>query len=160
MRDPALRRGRSSIASSRGLWPLPFAHDLPDVELLPSQRQAASLGELVRGGGEVSREQDSDRRAQDRPSQRAVLSNLSPGLVALRYAVESGKTKGAKIHRPVLFGENGTPSVNYEIDAFHDELGIAAEVEAGRGAAGNADYRDIVRTSCTFSGVVRRHLCK
>jgi hypothetical protein len=33
--------------------------------------------------------------------------------------------------------------------AFHDELGIAVavEVEAGRGAAGNADYRDIVRTS-------------
>jgi hypothetical protein len=41
----------------------------------------------------------------------AVLSNLSPGL-ALGYAVESGKTKQAKIHRPVLFGENGTPSVN------------------------------------------------
>jgi hypothetical protein len=77
----------------------------------------------------------------------AVLSNLSPGLVALGYAVESGKTKQAKSHRPVLFGENGTPSVNYEIDAFHDELGIAVEVEAGRGAAGNADYRDIVRTS-------------
>jgi hypothetical protein len=77
----------------------------------------------------------------------AVLSNLSPGLVALGYVVESGKTKQAKIHRPVLFGENGIPSVNYEIDAFHDELGIAVEVEAGRGAAGNADYRDIVRTS-------------
>ena len=77
----------------------------------------------------------------------AVLSELAPGLVALGYAVESGKTKEAKIHRPVLFGENGTPSVKYEIDAFHDELGIAVEVEAGRGAAGNADYRDIVRTS-------------
>jgi hypothetical protein len=40
----------------------------------------------------------------------------------------------------------GAPEVNYEIDAFHDELGIAVEVEAGRGAAGNADYRDIVRS--------------
>src|SRR5215469_10122476 len=77
----------------------------------------------------------------------AVLGALASGLVALGYAVESGKTKAAKIHRPVLFGENGIPSVNYEIDAFHDELGIALEVEAGRGAAGNADYRDIVRTS-------------
>jgi hypothetical protein len=46
-----------------------------------------------------------------------------------------------------LFGENGAAEVNYEIDAFHDKLGIAVEVEAGRGAAGNADYRDIVRTS-------------
>jgi hypothetical protein len=77
----------------------------------------------------------------------AVLSELSPGLVALGYVVESGKTKAAKIHRPVLFGENGSPVVNYEIDAFHDELGVAVEVGAGRGTAGNADYRDIVRIS-------------
>jgi hypothetical protein len=77
----------------------------------------------------------------------AVLSELSPGLQALDYVVESGKTQAAKIRRPVLFGENGHPEVNYEIDAFHDQLGIAVEVEAGRGAAGNADYRDIVRTS-------------
>ena len=66
-----------------------------------------------------------------------VLKELAPGLVALGYAVESGKTKAAKIFRPVLFGENGAPEVNYEIDAFHDQLGIAVEVEAGRGAAGN-----------------------
>jgi hypothetical protein len=77
----------------------------------------------------------------------AVLLELAPGLQELGYSVESGKTKDAKIFRPVLFGENGVPAVNYEIDAFHDELGIAVEVEAGRGAAGNADYRDIVRTS-------------
>ena len=76
-----------------------------------------------------------------------MLSELSPGLLALGYDVESGKTQTAKIRRPVLFGENGNPEVNSEIDAFHDELGIAVEVEAGRGAAGNADYRDIVRTS-------------
>ncbi len=47
----------------------------------------------------------------------------------------------------MLFGENGVARVSYEIDAFHDELGIAVEVEAGRGAANNADYRDIVRTA-------------
>jgi hypothetical protein len=76
-----------------------------------------------------------------------VLSVLAPGLVALGYAVETGKTKAGKIVRPVLFGENGAAEVSYEIDAFHDALGIAVEVEAGRGAAGNADYRDIVRTS-------------
>jgi hypothetical protein len=76
----------------------------------------------------------------------AVLSNLSPGLVALGYVVESGKTKQAKIHRPVLFGENGIPSVNYEIDAFHDDLGIAVEVEGGpwcgrkRGLPGYCPY--------------------
>jgi hypothetical protein len=95
---------------------------------------------------------DIDCRAQDRPGQRCRAQQSEPGLVALGYAVESGKTKQAKVHRPVLFGENGTPSVNYEIDAFHDELGIAVEVEAGRGAAGNADYRDIVRTSLILDG--------
>jgi len=76
-----------------------------------------------------------------------VLKEIAPGLQGLGYVVETGKTKAAKIFRPVLFGENGVPEVSYEIDAFHDGLGIAVEVEAGRGAAGNADYRDIVRTS-------------
>ena len=76
-----------------------------------------------------------------------VLRELAPELRVLGFSVESGKTKAEKIFRPVLFGENGVPVVNYEIDAFHDVLGIAVEVEAGRGAAGNADYRDIVRTS-------------
>lgn len=76
-----------------------------------------------------------------------VLKELRPGLIALGYAVESGRTVAGKIFRPVLFGECGSPEVSYEIDAFHDDLGIAVEVEAGRGAAGNADYRDIVRTS-------------
>jgi hypothetical protein len=65
----------------------------------------------------------------------------------LGYLVESGKRAGQRIERPVLFGEAGVPTVRYEIDAFHDGHGIAVEVEAGRGAKGNADYRDIVRTS-------------
>jgi hypothetical protein len=37
--------------------------------------------------------------------------------------------------------------VSYEIDAVHDEKGIVVEIEAGRGARGNAVYRDLVRTS-------------
>ena len=66
---------------------------------------------------------------------------------ALGYQVETGKNRAQKVQRPVLFGENGRPEVVYEIDAFHDDLGIAVEVEAGRGAKGNADYRDTVRNS-------------
>lgn len=76
-----------------------------------------------------------------------VLRELSPGLLGMGFDVEAGKTQAAKISRPVLFGENGAPRVSYEIDAFHDAHGIAVEVEAGRGAHNNADYRDIVRTS-------------
>jgi hypothetical protein len=77
----------------------------------------------------------------------AVLQAMAAGLIKLGYAVETGKTAAGKIKRPVLFGENGDPTVSYEIDAFHDEFGIVVEVEAGRGARGNANYRDIVRTS-------------
>ncbi len=84
---------------------------------------------------------------QERLTSDAVLARLRPGLEHLGYSVETGKRADQKIRRPVLFGDQGTPTVNYEIDAFHDEHGIAVEVEAGRGAMGNADYRDIVRTS-------------
>lgn len=35
----------------------------------------------------------------------------------------------------------------YEVDAFQAGNGIALEVEAGRGARGNAVYRDLVQTS-------------
>jgi hypothetical protein len=77
----------------------------------------------------------------------AVLLELRAGLGSMGFEVESGKKPQSKISRPVLFGENGTWEVHYEIDAFHAGLGIALEVEAGRAAANNADYRDIVRTS-------------
>jgi hypothetical protein len=33
------------------------------------------------------------------------------------------------------------------VDAVNDALGVVVEVEAGRGARGNAVYRDLVRTS-------------
>lgn len=76
-----------------------------------------------------------------------VFGVLRPSLQSLGFKVESGKARGQRIERPVLFGDNGRQEVKYEIDAFHDELGIAVEVEAGRGAMSNAAYRDIVRAS-------------
>jgi hypothetical protein len=85
--------------------------------------------------------------AADRLTSDIVLSHLRPGLESLGYTVESGKKAAQKIHRPVLFGENGISTVKYEVDAFHQEMGIAVEVEAGRGAFSNADYRDIIRMS-------------
>lgn len=77
----------------------------------------------------------------------AALAVLRPALVALGFEIEAGKTTAGKIRRPVLFGEGGRPIVAYEVDGFHEDRGIILEVEAGRGAAGNADYRDLVRTS-------------
>lgn len=76
-----------------------------------------------------------------------VLSHLASGLALLNYTVEAGKTAIQKVRRPVLFGANGRERVAYEVDAFHDDLGIAVEVEAGRGARGNAIYRDLIRAS-------------
>jgi hypothetical protein len=77
----------------------------------------------------------------------SVLRELAAGLTALGYQVEEGKTRMGKIERPVLFGENGKPAVTYEVDGFHEEYGIVLEVEAGRGARGNAEYRDLLRSS-------------
>lgn len=37
--------------------------------------------------------------------------------------------------------------MRYEVDAVHDELKVLVEIEAGRGARGNAVYRDLVRAS-------------
>lgn len=77
----------------------------------------------------------------------AVLAELHDGLTSLGYRVEKSKRRADKVRRPVLFGEEGVERVAYEVDAVHDELGVLVEVEAGRGAMGNAVYRDLVRTS-------------
>jgi len=77
----------------------------------------------------------------------AALAALRPGLVRLGFEIEDGKTKAGRIRRPVLFGEAGKPLVAYEVDGFHPDHGIVFEVEAGRGAANNADYRDLIRAS-------------
>jgi hypothetical protein len=77
----------------------------------------------------------------------SVLRELAAGLTALGFQVEDGKARMGKIERPVLFGENGRAAVTYEVDGFHDTYGIVLEVEAGRGARGNAEYRDLFRSS-------------
>jgi hypothetical protein len=93
-----------------------------------------------------------DPSIADKLDSDGVLQAMRPQMEALGYLVESGKTRAGKIFRPVLFGDNGTAGLTYEIDAFHEDLGIAVEVEAGRGAKGNADYRDIVRMSLLLDG--------
>lgn len=76
-----------------------------------------------------------------------VLAHVADGLVAIGYQVERDKRAVSKLTRPVLFGENGQATVEYDVDAFHPIDEVVLEVEAGRGAASNADYRDIVRSS-------------
>jgi hypothetical protein len=76
-----------------------------------------------------------------------VLAHLRPGLEGMGFRVEAGRRSADRITLPVLFGEQGRPRVRYDVDGVHDDLGILLEVEAGRGARGNAVYRDLVRTS-------------
>jgi hypothetical protein len=89
-----------------------------------------------------------------------VLAHLRP---ELGYEVKGGKHRAERIRRPVLFGDQGREPVAYEVDAVHDELGILVEVEAGRGARGNAVYRDLVRSSLIVDqrflvlGVIRNY---
>ena len=75
----------------------------------------------------------------------AVLARLCEDLRALGFQVEGGKKADDKIKRPVFFGENGEPDLQYEIDAFHPEWRCGLEIEAGRGGMGNALYRDLVQ---------------
>jgi hypothetical protein len=76
-----------------------------------------------------------------------VLAQLRDGLVRLGFQVESSKVAKDRIRRPVLFGTQGAERVAYEVDGVHDANGIILEVEAARGARGNAVYRDIIRAS-------------
>lgn len=74
-----------------------------------------------------------------------VLEAVNPGLSALGFQVESGKAANSKIRRPVFFGENGAPRLQYEIDAFHPLWKCGLEIEAGRAWMGNAVYRDLIQ---------------
>ena len=77
-------------------------------------------------------------------------------MAGLRFQVEASKKKVDKLQRPVFFGENGIPTLRYEIDAYHPEWKCGLEVEAGRGWMGNAVYRDLVQAA-VMVGV--EHLC-
>lgn len=74
-----------------------------------------------------------------------VLSVIRDDLLALGFEVEAGKRREDKIERPVFFGENGQPTLKYEVDAYHPSWRCGLEVEAGRAWMGNAVYRDLIQ---------------
>ena len=76
-----------------------------------------------------------------------VLGILVKDLLALGFEVEQGKKEKQKIQRPVFYGEDGIPTVKYEIDAYHPEWKCGLEIEAGRAWMGNAVYRDLIQAS-------------
>jgi hypothetical protein len=76
-----------------------------------------------------------------------VLAVLGPDLTNLGFQVEASKKRVDKLQRPVFFGENGMPTLRYEIDGYHSEWKCGLEVEAGRGWMGNAVYRDLIQAA-------------
>jgi hypothetical protein len=76
-----------------------------------------------------------------------VLTLLGPDLVNIGFQLETSKKKVDKLERPVFFGENGIPTLQYEIDAYHWEWKCGLEVEAGRGWMGNAVYRGLIQAA-------------
>jgi len=76
-----------------------------------------------------------------------VLNVLRGDLVRIGFDVEKGKRRNQKIERPVFYGENGIPTVRYQIDAYHSTWKCGLEVEAGRAWMGNAVYRDLIQAA-------------
>ena len=78
-------------------------------------------------------------------SSNAVLQLIKSDLSRVGFTVEQGKASDDKIKRPVFFGENGAPGLQFEIDSFHPAWRCGLEVEAGRAWLGNAVYRDLIQ---------------
>lgn len=85
-----------------------------------------------------------DTEAGKQSESNQVLAIVRPQLKTAGYQVEE---KGGEIPRPVLFGEGGQMEKEYRIDAYNSDNRVVLEVEAGRGAKGNAVYRDLIHMS-------------
>ena len=68
-----------------------------------------------------------------------VLAAARPGLESIGYTVEAE----TRIRVPVLFGINGKVEKSFEADAYHYELDVVLEVEAGRTVNNNAFLKDL-----------------
>lgn len=75
-----------------------------------------------------------------------VLALACPGLEDHGFIVEGGSGPNT-IRRPVHFGEQGEPDIEYRLDAYHPELELGLEVEAGRTIINNAVYKDVVQAA-------------
>ena len=128
---------------------LPAQIDMPSTTIrYTSFPRTASPPSFVDDAIAVFRDNEKKIATTDRKkglTSDAVLAVLRSDLKAIGFDVEAGKRKAQKIKRPVFFGENGVPTLQYEIDAYHDGWRCGMEVEAGRAWMGNAVYRDLIQ---------------
>ena len=85
-----------------------------------------------------------------------VLRIVAPDLSQLGFQIELSKSSEHIIDRPVFFGENGTPTLRFEVDGYHEAWQCGLEIEATRGIRGGAFYRDLVQ-AMVMVGI--SHLC-
>lgn len=83
-------------------------------------------------------------------SSNQVLDRLRPGLEAINFQVESGKTNDKKIAVPVLFGLGNQIDKSFNADAVSADGKIVIEVEAGRAVANNQFLKDIFQACMMF----------
>jgi hypothetical protein len=76
-----------------------------------------------------------------------VLAHLRPHLEQIGFKVESGKSKGAKIPVPVLFGLNNRIDKSFSADALSGDGKVVLEVEAGRAFVNFGFLKDLVQAS-------------
>lgn len=77
-----------------------------------------------------------------------VLHIVADELEKIGYIVEKSKRDKDKIKMPVLYGECGVPTVNFETDAYNKELKAVIEVEAGRGVTNYQFLKDFFESCC------------
>jgi hypothetical protein len=114
-----------------------------------SDRPPQVVREVVAVFEAVSDDIDSTTHTLD---SNAVLSQVRPGLEASGFRVETGKTRSQKIAVPVLFGHQGQIEKSFDADAYHPDLGVVLEVEAGRGVVNNQFLKDLFQ-ACMMHGV-------
>jgi len=111
----------------------------------PQSRVPPDFVEEVAEVFERHEEEISTTKLDDGLKSDEVLDRVRPDLEDLGFDVEQGKKKDEKIRRPVFFGKNGEPELEYEVDGYHSDWRCGLEVEAGRAWDGNAVYRDLVQ---------------
>lgn len=85
-----------------------------------------------------------------------VLALVAEDLEEIGYKVEKSKRDNDKIKMPVLYGECGAVSLNFEADAFDVETGVVIEVEAGRAVTNYQFLKDFFEACCMYDA---QYLC-